>query len=79
MQVAALPLLEPSAFRNEAKYLQRHFRDKRDRVLQRLKAMGFHIKFPPNATFYVWLDLRQLPPPINVDLNFFEECLKEKV
>ncbi|ORY98527.1 aminotransferase [Syncephalastrum racemosum] len=79
LQVAALPLLEPNTFRNEAKYLQRHFRDKRDRVLQRLKAIGFHIKFPPNATFYVWLDLRQLPPPINVDLNFFEECLKEKV
>jgi aspartate/methionine/tyrosine aminotransferase len=51
---------------------------KRDFVMDRLKQMGFVIKVPPEATFYIWLDLRQLPAPINAGLIFFEECLKEK-
>lgn len=79
LQLAAIPFLDPKKFRNEAKALQRHFKEKRDFVLSRLKEMGFQVKVPPNATFYVWLDLSHLPEPINIGLNFFEECLKEKV
>ncbi|KAI9032567.1 pyridoxal phosphate-dependent transferase [Phycomyces nitens] len=79
LQLAALPLLDPDVYRNEAKNLQRHFRAKRDYVLRRLNEMGFDIRVPPEATFYVWLDLSKLPEPINIGLHFFEECLLEKV
>lgn len=79
LQRAALPLLEPSRVRSDRKALQTHFLKKRNHVLSRLKEMGFEIKNPPNATFYIWLDLRQLPKPMNSGMVFFEECLKEKV
>ncbi|KAI8581856.1 hypothetical protein K450DRAFT_229562 [Umbelopsis ramanniana AG] len=79
LQKAAIPLIEPSKYRNEAKYLQQHFRAKRDFVLKNLKEIGFNIKVPPEATFYIWLDVSELPEPINNGLAFFEECLKEKV
>lgn len=79
LQKAAIPLIEPSKFRAEAKHLQEHFRAKRDFVLDNLKEIGFNIKVPPEATFYIWLDVSELPAPINNGLGFFEECLKEKV
>ncbi|KAL0089178.1 pyridoxal phosphate-dependent transferase [Phycomyces blakesleeanus] len=79
LQLAAIPLLDPTVYRNETKHLQRHFRAKRDYVLKRLREMGFEIRVPPEATFYVWLDLCKLPEPINIGLHFFEECLLEKV
>ncbi|KAI9270863.1 pyridoxal phosphate-dependent transferase [Sporodiniella umbellata] len=79
LQYAAIPFLEPEVFRNEAKALQRHFKKKRDYTLSRLEAMGLKVTIPPNATFYIWLDLSQLPTPINAGLTFFEECLKNKV
>ncbi|KAI9262023.1 pyridoxal phosphate-dependent transferase [Sporodiniella umbellata] len=79
LQHAALPFLDPDVFKNEAKALQKHFKAKRDYVLHRLEKMGLKVTVPPNATFYVWLNLSGLPEPINAGLTFFEECLKEKV
>jgi aspartate/methionine/tyrosine aminotransferase len=79
LQKAAIPFLDPSKFKNEALALQNHFRHKRDYVLDRLKQLGLEVRVPPNATFYIWLDLSHLPEPISIGLNFFEECLKEKV
>jgi aspartate/methionine/tyrosine aminotransferase len=79
LQRAAIPFLEPDLFRNEAKCLQRHFKEKRDFVLKRLEEMGLKVRVPPTATFYIWLDLSALPAPLNIGLHFFEECLKEKV
>lgn len=61
------------------KALQTHFRDKRDYVLGRLTEMGFKMPYVPNSTFYIWLDLSNLPEGINDGLNFFNACLKEKV
>ena len=51
---------------------------KRDHVLKRLKAVGLEVEIPPVATFYIWLNLKNLPDPINNGLTFFEELLKEK-
>ncbi|GAA5959290.1 hypothetical protein JCM3765_005134 [Sporobolomyces pararoseus] len=79
LQRAALPLLESERVKSDRKALQAHFLQKRDHVLSRLHSMGFEIKNPPNATFYIWLDLRQLPQPMSSGMVFFEECLKEKV
>ena len=79
LQLAAIPMLNPDVYRNEAKYLQVHFRAKRDFVLQRLEEIGLKVQVPPVATFYIWLDLTANPAPIDIGLTFFEECLKEKV
>ncbi|KAF4554888.1 Aminotransferase class I and II-like protein 2 [Elsinoe fawcettii] len=76
-QEAAVKMLEPASVRNEMRALQRHFRDKRDYVLGRLREMGFRIP-TPNSTFYLWLDLSGLPEGINDGLNFFAALLKEK-
>ncbi|KAI9788344.1 MAG: hypothetical protein M1816_006947 [Peltula sp. TS41687] len=78
-QEAAIPMLEPDKVSREMKALQRHFKGKRDYVIDRLKGMGFEFKRIPDSTFYIWLDLSSLPHAISDGLKFFEACLKEKV
>ncbi|KAL5336785.1 pyridoxal phosphate-dependent transferase [Aspergillus crustosus] len=84
-QEAAIPMLEPSLVHTEMKALQLHFREKRDFVLKRLHEIGFRVQDIPQATFYVWLDLTSLDPPlpkeanISDGLNFFNALLTEKV
>lgn len=59
--------------------MQKHFKDKRDFVLERLEQMNVRPAIKPDGTFYIWVDLSNLPEPINDGMNFFKECLKEKV
>lgn len=77
-QLAAIPMLEPSKVLQEMKALQTHFMGKRDYVVGRLREMGFRIPYVPEATFYLWLDLKGLPEEINDGLNFFAALLEEK-
>ncbi len=56
-QEAAVPMLEPGKVLGEMKALQRHFIEKRDFVVGRLREIGFEVKQLPNSTFYIWLDL----------------------
>ncbi|KAL8281109.1 hypothetical protein RQP46_006467 [Phenoliferia psychrophenolica] len=79
LQVAALPFLKLDRVKQDRIALQRHFKMKRDHVLARLEKMGLKVAVKPTATFYIWLDLSQLPSPLNSGLVFFEELLKEKV
>jgi len=78
-QEAAVPMLEPSLAKAEMVALQTHFREKRDMVVRRLREMGFVIKYVPDSTFYLWLNLEGLPDAISDGLNFFQACLEEKV
>ncbi|KAL7423127.1 hypothetical protein Q5752_002427 [Cryptotrichosporon argae] len=78
MQRAAIPLLDPVRVQQDKVALQRAFRTKRDHVLARLAKMGLPVAVPPQATFYIWLDVSALPAPLNNGLVFFEELLKEK-
>lgn len=84
-QEAAIPFLEPTLVRLEMKALQKHFRDKRDYVLKRLYEIGFRFNDIPQATFYIWLDLTSIQPPLPPDsnigdgLSFFNALLREKV
>lgn len=78
IQAAALPLLEPKRVEQDRLALQKHFKYKRDHVLKRLAEMGLVVENPPTSTFYIWLDLSQLPAPLNSGLAFFEACLREK-
>ncbi|GAA5833555.1 hypothetical protein JCM9279_001558 [Rhodotorula babjevae] len=79
LQVAALPLLDADRVKQDRLALQSHFRKKRDYVVGRLREMGFAVRWPPTSAFYVWLDLSELPEPLDNGLVFFEEALKEKV
>ncbi|MCJ1341164.1 hypothetical protein MMC09_006460 [Bachmanniomyces sp. S44760] len=77
-QEAAVPMLEPDKVLKEMKALQTHFKSKRDYVVDRLKSIGFLCRHVPDSTFYIWLDLSDLPESISDGLNFFQACLEEK-
>ncbi|KAF9789831.1 aminotransferase [Thelephora terrestris] len=77
LQLAALPLLNPEHAAKERIALQKHFKAKRDHVLKRLEELGLKVEIPPVSTFYIWLNLDNLPQPLNNGLTFFEELLKE--
>ena len=88
-QEAAISMLEPKLVHKEMCALQKHFKMKRDYVLGRLKEIGFGAKGQdiPDSTFYIWLDLTSLEPPLPEDslmdisngLSFFDALLKERV
>ena len=88
-QEAAVSMLDPPKVKKEMSALQTHFKMKRDYVFKRLYEIGFRpgTQSVPDSTFYVWLDLTTLEPPLpedsSMDLNnglgFFNELLKEKV
>ncbi len=77
-QNAALPLLDPKNAEAETLAIQKHFGQKREMVLARLKKMNIVADAPPVGAFYVWANLSKLPAPLNDGMNFFRECLKEK-
>ena len=83
-------MLEPNLVKNEMIALQKHFKMKRDYCLKRLREIGFRAgagQNIPDSTFYIWLDLTTLEPPlpkastldISHGLSFFDALLKEKV
>ncbi|SCV72184.1 BQ2448_4878 [Microbotryum intermedium] len=53
LQMAAIPLMEPSRVEQDRLALQKHFKAKRDHVLERLDRMGLPVKHKPTSTFYV--------------------------
>ena len=86
-QEAAVDFLEPDKVTQEMAALQKHFKAKRDYVLGRLQDMGFHAgegQQIPDSTFYIWLDLTTLRPPLpesaglSDGLSFFDALLTEK-
>ena len=78
-QAPALELLEPEHVFQETEALQKHFSQKRQYTLDRLRDLGIEIESEPAGTFYVWANLSSLPEPLNDGLSFFKEGLKEKV
>jgi aspartate/methionine/tyrosine aminotransferase len=78
-QNAALPLLDPKNAAAETLAIQKHFGKKRALLLSRLKKLDISADAAPAGAFYVWANLAKLPPPLDDGMNFFRECLKEKV
>ena len=78
-QQAAAPLLKPQTAIEETVAIQKHFRRKRDYVLNRLRRMGIGVDAVPAGAFYVWANLVRLPKPLNDGMRLFREGLKEKV
>jgi hypothetical protein len=71
MQLAAVDLVQPAHVAKEKIALQKHFKAKRDHVLKRLHDIGLDVDIPPTSTFYIWLNLEKLPPPLNNGLVRF--------
>lgn len=79
LQRLALPLLDLNFIRQDMWALQRHFKAKRNYLLKELTGLGIKIKWTPQATFYIWGDLSDLPSPLNDSLVFLEECVRSKI
>ncbi|MFN2134925.1 MAG: pyridoxal phosphate-dependent aminotransferase [Candidatus Promineifilaceae bacterium] len=78
-QPEVMGLLDTENVLEDAAALQRHFRSKRNYMLERLHALGILVEAEPEGTFYVWANLAQLPPPLNDGIRFFQEGLEEQV
>jgi aspartate/methionine/tyrosine aminotransferase len=79
LQRAAIPLLSEDIVQKETLAINAAFREKRDRMLQRLERMGIRADRAPDGTFYVWGNLAGLPPPLNDGMGFFRAALQKKV
>ena len=79
LQRAAIPLLEDENVLAETSALRHVFRRKRDVALRALTSMGVHVDREPEGTFYVWGDVRDLPPPLNTGMGLFRRLLDERV
>ena len=72
-------MIDPKKALYQAQKIQEEFKIKKDYMISELRKLGFIISAPPQATFYIWANISELPQPLNQSFNFFEECLKEKV
>jgi aspartate/methionine/tyrosine aminotransferase len=79
LQRAAIPLLSEDIVQKETLAINAAFREKRDRMLQRLERLGIRADRAPDGTFYVWGNLAGLPPPLNDGMGFFRAALQKKV
>jgi aspartate/methionine/tyrosine aminotransferase len=79
VQRAALLALEPDRADRETTALRRMFGAKRDEMVRRLSAMGIRCVPEPQATFYCWATLRDLPAPFNDAMTFFRRALERRV
>jgi aspartate/methionine/tyrosine aminotransferase len=78
-QIAACPLLEPSVADREAAAIRTHFTAKRDRMVERLQAMGIRVPAVPRGAFYCFADLSQLPASLRSGMDFFRAALDQQV
>jgi len=79
LQRAAIPLLTEEVVQKETLAINAAFREKRDRMIQRLERMGIRADRAPDGTFYVWGNLSALPAPLNDGMGFFRAALEKKV
>ena len=79
LQRAAIPLLADEVVRKETLAINAAFRDKRDKMIQRLERLGIRADRAPDGTFYVWGNLAGLPPPLNDGMGFFRAALEKEV
>ena len=79
LQRAAIPLLSEEVVQKETLAINAAFRDKRDRMIQRLERIGIRADRAPDGTFYVWGNLAGLPRPLTDGMGFFRAALERKV
>ena len=79
LQRAAIGLLDEAVVQAETLAIHRAFRRKRDSMIERLGRIGIRPDRAPDGTFYVWGNLKDLPPPLNDGMGFFRAALGHKV
>jgi aspartate/methionine/tyrosine aminotransferase len=79
LQRAAIPLLSDEVVRKETLAINAAFREKRDKMIQRLERIGIRPDRAPDGTFYVWGNLASLPAMISEGMGFFRAALEKKV
>ena len=78
-QHAVLPLLDPDAADREARAIQRAFGEKRELMLDRVRAMGMTLDAVPHGAFYCFACLDNLPEPLQDGDAFFRKALERRV
>ncbi len=79
LQRAAAGLLAPEQTLAETAAIQQAFGKKRDLMLAGVHKLGLKVDRAPDATFYVWCSVADLPASINDGMSFFRAALAEKV
>ena len=79
LQRAALPLLEPKAYKQEIVSIQNTFREKRQVMLDGLRRIGITFDAEPGGSFYLWGNVSALPDGLNTGMDFFRAALEKKV
>lgn len=79
LQRAVVPLLEPDRAHRETQAMRDAFLPKRNRMIERLRAMGIEFPREPEGTFYCWGSVAKLRPPLNDGFRFFRKALERKV
>jgi len=79
IQRAALQMLKPQWVDPEMTALRAEFGKKQILMIESIRQNGMSCSEDANSTFYVWADIRKLPPPLNHASTFFTAMLREKV
>lgn len=79
LQRAAVDLLEPSRVEAESVAIRRAFEPKRRHMLRRVADLGMGVDREPDATFYVFVSVQDLPESIADGLDFFRAALERRV
>ncbi len=79
VQRAALQVLEAARADQETRALRQVFARKRKLMVERLNEMGFKFADRSESTFYVWVNIEDLPPPLHNAERLFREALSRKV
>ena len=79
IQEQALDLLEPVRAQQEADAISKHFKEKRDFMVDNLQRIGLRLASEPQGAFYIWADLSELPEALRKGIDFFKKGLEEKV
>jgi aspartate/methionine/tyrosine aminotransferase len=78
LQRAAVPLVAYEHVVAETSAIAAAFRQKRDRMVEGLRALGIQVP-APSGTFYCWGSVAGLPPPLDDGMGFFRAALDRQV
>lgn len=79
IQKAVIPLLDIDFANHQARSIQKTFVRKRDLMVAALQDMGLRLPHVPQAGFYCFVKLDNLPPSLQDGIDFFEAALQHKV
>ncbi|MEO1366847.1 MAG: pyridoxal phosphate-dependent aminotransferase [Acidobacteriota bacterium] len=79
LQRAAVDLLEPDRVQAESEAIRSSFQAKRRFMIERVRELGLGFDREPDATFYTFVSLQDMPPSLADGLDFFRAALERKV